>query len=57
MARYELLATNDQFDMWRLGQAGGKIHFTNSGKVVFRFDTKQQYEKYLELNNQRGVHS
>lgn len=49
----EISASREPFDMWRLGQAGGQIHFKPNGQAVFRFDSKDQYLKYLELNKQR----
>ena len=55
MAHYELPASNDRFDMWRLTKVGGEITFYPNGKMVFRFKTKSQYDRFLKLNNQRGV--
>ncbi|WP_158738653.1 hypothetical protein [Alteribacillus sp. YIM 98480] len=51
----ELPVSNDPFDMWRLGQAGGKISYSKTGQAFFRFDTKAQFQKYMELNSQRGA--
>ncbi|MFB4164781.1 hypothetical protein ACE1TI_13365 [Alteribacillus sp. JSM 102045] len=51
----ELTASNDSFDIWRLGQAGGKIAYSKTGKPFFRFDTKEQFQKYMELNSRRGA--
>lgn len=47
-------STQSKFDMWRLGQAGGELHFKPNGQMVFRFKTKAQFDKYLQLNNKRG---
>ncbi|MGI6836142.1 hypothetical protein RY280_23515 [Bacillus paralicheniformis] len=47
--------SGDKFDQWRLGQAGGYIGLEKSGKPVFVFRTKSQYENYLALNSQRKI--
>ncbi|WP_199426826.1 hypothetical protein [Thermaerobacillus caldiproteolyticus] len=45
--------SSDPFDQWRLSQVGGQITFNKSDKPVFRFNDKQQYDKYLKLNEHR----
>lgn len=50
----EITAVNNKFDMWRLGQAGGRVAFNKRNQPVFRFDTKAQFNKYMELNSKRG---
>ncbi|MCY8867369.1 hypothetical protein MOD76_19685 [Bacillus spizizenii] len=49
----EISYSNDPFDQKRLSKAGGYITIKPSGQPVFRFDSKTQYEKYLQLNSER----
>ncbi|MFN2745811.1 MULTISPECIES: hypothetical protein [Bacillus] len=44
--------SNDRFDQWRLGEAGGSISFTKDGTPVFQFETKDQYERYVMLKRE-----
>ncbi|MED2978360.1 hypothetical protein P4284_16855 [Bacillus swezeyi] len=50
METVDISYSNDRFDQWRLGKAGGSISFTKDGLPVFRFENKDQYERYLKLN-------
>lgn len=43
----------DWFDQWRLSQVGGRIA-NHRGKEMFVFDSEMQWQRYLELNKQRG---
>lgn len=45
-------ASWSRFDQWRLGQAGGSI-VNRRGKEMFKFENREQYEKYLQLNEKR----
>ncbi|MCY8579335.1 hypothetical protein P9D18_00090 [Bacillus licheniformis] len=46
--------SSDRFDQWRISESGGCISFKGS-TPVFEFKTKGQYEKYLKLNDRRGI--
>jgi hypothetical protein len=50
--KLEISFSQDQFDQWRLGQAGGSIGYVK-GKLVFQFESRDQYNKYLELYSHR----
>ncbi|CAF1778371.1 hypothetical protein NRS6094_04354 [Bacillus subtilis] len=55
MKSYRKVAfSQSAFDQWRLNQAGGTITIPPSGNPFFDFKTKAQYEKYLQLNSERG---
>jgi len=43
----------EKFDQWRLNKVGGYIHVKPNGQAVFRFDTFEQYQEYLRLNDMR----
>lgn len=49
----EIGFSQNRFDQWRLSKVGGYIHIKPNGQVVFRFDTFEQYQEYLRLNNMR----
>ncbi|EGL82070.1 hypothetical protein CathTA2_2433 [Caldalkalibacillus thermarum TA2.A1] len=51
----EIAFSHDPFDQKRLIKAGGYITHNRKGQVVFRFDTAEQYAKYLMLNEHRGA--
>jgi hypothetical protein len=51
----EIPSSERRFDQWRLSQVGGQIVVDKRGVPKFRFKTRQQYDKYRELNSQRGV--
>ena len=45
--------SNDPFDQWRAAKVGATIGFDKHGKAEFRFQTWDQYRKYMELNTKR----
>lgn len=49
----EISFSRDPFDQKRLQKAGGTITIKANGTPVFRFESKEQYEKYLALNSER----
>lgn len=49
----EISFSRDPFDQRRLEKSGGSILIKPNGKVVFRFETNEQYQKYLSLNSER----
>lgn len=42
----------NEADQVSLAQSGGYIALKPNNKVVFQFDTQEQYKKFLELKNQ-----
>jgi len=45
--------SNDPFDQWRAAQVGAVIGFDRRGNPEFRFQTWDQYRRYMELNTKR----
>ncbi|MCY8269641.1 hypothetical protein [Bacillus sonorensis] len=43
----------DPFDQWRLSEVKGVITVKDR-TPAFQFDTKEQFERYLQLNSFRG---
>jgi len=44
--------TEDHFDQWRASEVKAAIMF-KSGKPVWVFHTKKQFQRYMELNSKR----
>jgi hypothetical protein len=49
----DIAFSQDPFDQQRLSSSGGYIHVKPNGQPVFRFENRQQYNRYLELNKIR----
>jgi len=45
--------SSDRFDQWRLSEVKGVITVKDR-KPAFQFDTKEQFDRYLQLNSFRG---
>jgi hypothetical protein len=52
MKKFIISFSSDPFDQWRLSQVGGSIS-QSKGKPVFEFTSREQYQKYLDLNGHR----
>jgi hypothetical protein len=50
----EISFSSNAFDQRRLAESGGYIAFNNLNQPIFRFDNRNDYNKYLELNNFRN---
>ncbi len=49
----EISFSSNKFDQQRLSESGGYISFNKNNQPVFKFDNRNSYNKYLELNNFR----
>jgi len=45
---YQVPFSENMKDQIRLQEAGGYISLKADGKIVFQFDTRESYKKYLE---------
>jgi len=55
MKPIEIPYSERRFDQWRLSQVGGEIVVDKRGMPRFRFRTREQFEKYRKLNDERGL--
>ena len=45
--------TDDLFDQWRAAEVGAVVMFDYRGRPFWRFDSKEQYQRYMMLNAKR----
>ena len=55
MSRYftTLSFTEDPFDQWRAAEVGAVVVMGANGRPFWRFDSKEQFQRYMELNSKR----
>lgn len=51
----EIPYSENKLDMMILSKVGGYIVLKAKGDPVFRFDTKEQFDRYLEMKKNGGI--
>ncbi|WP_077616822.1 hypothetical protein [Caenibacillus caldisaponilyticus] len=53
---YQVPFSEDTKDQIRLQESGGYIAFKANGAIVFQFDSRESYQKYMEgKNNEKNT--